>query len=223
MALLPESGIFDGFNAAQLEEIRTLGIQKQYDKGQNIFYEEDSSDGIYFILKGYVKVYQIGVNGTEKTLAILTPGDIIGEMATFGSHNRSASVKVIEPTDVLFIPTRRFEELLGKVPALGTKITEILTNRLRIANRQLALLGSGSSREKVVNQLLYLVERCGRAHGSGYMIIPRFTHLEMASLAGVARETVTKIYNDLEEKGVLSFEDRHIIVRSLDELQKEVN
>ena len=166
-------GIFSSFNAQQLQEIRKSFIHKKYDRGESIFHEEDLTDGIYLILKGYVKVYQSSWNGREKTLAILSSGDIIGEMAAFGKPQRSASIKALEPTEVYHIPQRRFEELLYKVPAFGLKITEILSHRLRWANRQIALLVSGNSLEKVTGQLIYLAEKCGQPHNGGIIIRPR--------------------------------------------------
>lgn len=217
-----ETGIFSNFDTQQLQEIQKSFIHKKYDRGQSIFHEEDLTDGIYIILKGYVKVYQSSWNGREKTLAILSPGDIIGEMAAFGKPRRSASIRALEPTEVYHIPQRRFEELLYKVPAFGLKITEILTHRLRWANRQIALLVSGNSREKVAGQLIYLAEKCGQPHNGGIIIRPRLTHNDMASLAGVARETVTKIFRELEEKEVISFENRRLVIKDPEGLQCEV-
>lgn len=215
-------GIFSSFNAQQLQEIRKSFIHKKYDRGESIFHEEDLTDGIYLILKGYVKVYQSSWNGREKTLAILSSGDIIGEMAAFGKPQRSASIKALEPTEVYHIPQRRFEELLYKVPAFGLKITEILSHRLRWANRQIALLVSGNSLEKVTGQLIYLAEKCGQPHNGGIIIRPRLTHNDMASLAGVARETVTKIFRELEKRAVISFEKRRLVIKDLKSLQCEV-
>lgn len=217
-----KEGIFSCFNPQQLQDILESFIHKQYNRGQPIFYEEDLADGIYLILDGYVKVYQSSWNGREKTLAILSRGDIIGEMAAFGKPKRSASIKALEPTEVYYIPQRRFEELLSKFPSFSLKITEILTRRLRWANRQIALLVSGNSYEKVTGQLVYLAEKCGQHHNGGIIIRPRITHNDMASLAGVARETVTKIFRELEKEAVISFENRRIIIKDLKSLQCEV-
>ncbi|MGE5613927.1 MAG: Crp/Fnr family transcriptional regulator [Bacillota bacterium] len=221
MFFIKES-IFSSFNSQQLQDISKSFIRKQYKRGEPIFYEEDLTDGIYLILNGYVKVYQSIWNGREKTLAILSPGDIIGEMATFGKHIRSASVKALEPTEVYYIPQRRFEELLSKAPSFGLKIAEILTCRLRWANRQIALLVSGNSHEKVIGQLVYLAEKCGQPHNGGIIIRPRLTHDDMASLAGVARETVTKVFRKLEKKALITFENRRLVIKDLKSLQNEV-
>jgi CRP/FNR family cyclic AMP-dependent transcriptional regulator len=221
MCSITES-IFSNFNPQQLQDIRKSFIHKQYKRGEAIFHEEDLTDGIYLILDGYVKVYQSTESGWEKTLAILSPGDIIGEMATFGKRNRSASVKALEQTEVYYIPQRRFEELLSKDPSLGLTITEILTGRLRLANRQIALLVCGNSYEKVAGQLVYLAEKCGKPYNDGIIIQPRLTHNDLASLAGVARETVTKVLRELEKEAIITFENRHIVIKDLKSLQCEV-
>ncbi|MFZ5642457.1 MAG: Crp/Fnr family transcriptional regulator [Bacillota bacterium] len=210
-------------NEGQLEEIKRNALNKHYKRGDVIINEGDTADGLYIIKTGYVKVYQVSENGREKTLAILTAGDIIGEMAAFGQHIRSASVKAIEHTEAILIPQYRFMELLKTIPAFGLKITEVVAERLRQANRQLAQVAGCSSRDKVLCQMLYLVERFGVEHIKGVIIQPRLTHSDIASLAGVVRETVTKLFNELEDEGIITFERRRLIIRNLGSLQKAFN
>ncbi len=171
-------------------------------------------------MQGYVKVYQTSVSGKEKTLAIVTAGDVIGEMAVFGQRLRSASVKAIEATEVVYIPQQRFEGLLKKMPALSLKISEIVAERLRRTNRQIAQLVNSNSRTKVLYQLVNLAEISGKEDSRGILIPFRLTHSEIASLAGVARETVSKILHELEAQGIIAFDNRKMIISNLDKLSR---
>jgi CRP/FNR family cyclic AMP-dependent transcriptional regulator len=60
-------------------------------------------------------------------------------------------------------------------------------------------------------------------HKKGILIKPRLTHSDIAALAGVVRETVTKIYNDLQDRGIITFEKRQLIIRDLERLKNEAN
>lgn len=155
-------GRFIDLSEENIQEIQKNSMCKRYERGAVLFTEEDEADGLYIIVQGYVKVYQTSESGKEKTLAIVTVGEVIGEMAAFGQHFRSASVKAMEATEVVYIPQQRFEGLLTKMPALSLKITEIVTERLRRTNRQIAQLVNSNSRTKVLCQLVNLAELSGK-------------------------------------------------------------
>lgn len=218
-----ENDAFYHLSKEQKQQIEKNAIRKRFKRGTIIFNEGDPADGVYFISEGYVKIFQNSEKGKERALAILKPGDVIGEMAAFGLNLRSASVKVIEPTEAFFIPQHLFEELLLTIPAFGLKITEIVTERLRLANKQITQLAGDSSRGRVIGQLLYLAEGYSMKHKKGILIKPRLTHSDIAALAGVVRETVTKIYNDLQDRGIITFEKRHLIIRDVERLKNEAN
>lgn len=216
-------GRFIDLSEENILEIQKNSMRKRYERGAVLFTEEDEADGLYIIMQGYVKVYQTSESGKEKTLAIVTVGDVIGEMAAFGQHFRSASVKAMEATEVVYIPQQRFEGLLTKMPALSLRITEIVTERLRRTNRQIAQLVNSNSRTKVLCQLVNLAELSGKEDRRGILIPLRLTHGDIASLAGVARETVTKVFHELEAQGIIAFENRKMIISSLDKLKKDIS
>lgn len=208
------------FNRQQLEQIERCSIRKRYKRGVVIFHEEDPADGLYQIKSGFVKVYRESEDGREKTLAILSAGDFLGEMAAFGPPTRSASAKTLEPTEVLFIHQQHFEEFLRTIPAFGLLITQTVTERLREANKQIAHLVNLSSHDKVIYQVIALIERYGCQGKKGLMLKPRLTHGDIASLAGVSRETVTKTLKKMKDEGRVSAEGRRFIVPDLKRLNE---
>jgi len=209
-------------SAEEFELIQQNALVKSYKRGEILLRETERADGLYIIKAGYVKVFRESENGREKILAILTGGDVLGEMGMFRPHLRSASAKALEATVAWFLPHSKFEEFLRKIPAFGLRITEILTERLRDANKQNAQLVNCNSSEKVLYQLFDVAKAHGRPHKKGTIIHPRLTHHDFASLAGVARETVTKVFNELKEEGLITLEHRRVIVRDLEGLEARI-
>lgn len=204
----------------QYEQIELYSRKKRYKRGVVIFHEEDPADGLYQIKSGFVKVYRESEDGREKTLAILSAGDFLGEMAAFGSPLRSASAKTLEQTEVLFIHQQSFEECLRTIPAFGLLITQTVTERLREANKQISNLINLSSHDKVICQVVALIERYGCQVNKGLMLKPRLTHGDLASLAGVSRETVTKTLKKMKDEGRVSTEGRRLFVPDLSRLKE---
>src|SRR5262245_29495374 len=98
---------------------------------QVLFSADDPGDGCYRVEKGLVKVSMVAPSGTERIIAILGPGDIVGELAVLDGLPRSASVSALRGTELLFISKTKFEECADKHPELYRHLLMVLASRLR--------------------------------------------------------------------------------------------
>lgn len=113
----------------QIEHGRGI-MQEHYETGQTVFNEHDLGDRLYIVVKGRCEV--IGrENGVEHKLAELGPGECFGEMALLHRATRTATVRVIEPLDVLSIPKPEFTALVTHLPALRKSLEELMVARQR--------------------------------------------------------------------------------------------
>lgn len=214
--------LFEGLNQEDMERIKERVVEKSYPKGAMVFTEGEQTDGLYLISSGLVKVFKLHTDGREKTLDLLKPGQYLGEVSLFGSSVRSASVETLKPTKFLVIPSADLRKLLLESPGLAVKVIEILSNRLREANRQIQELAFMNSRSRVICSLVNLAEAHGRVDGTGICIDVKLTHSEFAKLAGVSRETVTKVLLELQSMAVISITSKHIKIISSQELYHQV-
>ena len=99
-------------NDNQLKTIIDNGKIESINAGSIICNEGDIADKVYLILSGKVKVYKNDIDGNEKELATLEKGNMFGEMALFDKGFRSASVKCIEPSQLMIFEGDKFLELL---------------------------------------------------------------------------------------------------------------
>jgi NADH dehydrogenase len=113
----------------QLKIERGQGIvEEHYELGQTVFNEKDLGDRLYIVVKGRCEVIR-NENGVEQKLAELGPGECFGEMALLNQTTRAATVRVIEPLDVLSIPKPDVAALVGHLPALRESLEELMTER----------------------------------------------------------------------------------------------
>lgn len=222
MSDISKAALFEGLSGDEFERVKQRTIERTYPKGAVVFSEGEQTDGLYILSSGLVKVFKLHTDGREKTLDILKPGQYLGEVSLFGSSIRSASVETLEPTKFLIIPSTDLRILLLETPSLAVKIIEMLSGRLREANRQIQELAFMNSRSRVICNLINLAEVHGRAEGSGVCIDVRLTHSEFAKLAGVSRETVTKVLQELQELSLISINSKYIKILSTLELYQEV-
>lgn len=112
---------FQGLSAPDLMAILGITVTKSLEADQNLFSQNDVSDGLYVLLSGKLQIYIFsGFAGRPaKVLAELSPGQYVGEMGLLDGQNRSASVKTIEASQVIFIPTVGFAVLLQSHPQIA--------------------------------------------------------------------------------------------------------
>jgi NADH dehydrogenase len=103
-------------------------VQEHYETGQTVFNQKDLGDRLYIVVKGRCQVVRTE-NGVEYQLAELGPGECFGEMALINQTVRSATVRVIEPLDVLSIPKPDVAALVGHLPALRESLEELIAER----------------------------------------------------------------------------------------------
>lgn len=213
---------FHGMKEEEIQRILNNSNERIYSRGTIIFREGEETDGIYIITAGLIKVYKMSIDGREKTLAILNPGDIMGEMALFDYSYRSATAEALEASTVNVIPRQDFERLLEEMPALAIKVIRVLAERLRQADEEIKNLLFLNARSRVILNLVQLVEQHMQGKKPGTPIPFRLTHAEMANLVGVSRETVTRVISELQDEGLIRIEKRKLWINDIQRLKEEL-
>src|SRR5213592_3056741 len=93
----PSSAQLSAIPDAFVRELASLGRLRTYPKNSVFITEGDSSDSLFVVLKGKIKVFVSDNEGHEMILDTHGPGEYVGEMAMDGNP-RSASVMTLEPS-----------------------------------------------------------------------------------------------------------------------------
>jgi len=164
---------------------------------QVLFLAGDPGDGCYWIDQGLLKVSIIGSAGAERILAILGPGAIVGELSTLDGLPRSASVAAVRDSELNFISRTVFDTFAQEHPEVYKYMVTLLAARLRDTD---AVLAAGSFlplKGRVARALLDLSEAFGQPVGDGRILIrQKISQSDVAAMAGIARENVSRILND---------------------------
>ena len=129
---LKSSALFRPLPAEELARVASLADTVHLDPEDVLFEQGDPGDAFYMVVSGSVAV-EVGT----RQVASFGPYEGIGEMALLDGEPRSATVRATEPTTLLRIEAASFEALVDRTPALAKSIYRTLSQRLRVANRQL--------------------------------------------------------------------------------------
>jgi CRP-like cAMP-binding protein len=155
----------------------------------------------------------------EVLSAILTTGEIFGELATAGEEKRRDFAQAMEETIICPLTIDELKMLMYENKELSFKILKLIGLRITKLERKLELLVFKDARTRIVEFLKDAAEWKGKKVGFETLIQTNLTHKDIASLTGTSRQTVTTILNQLKEQNLINFNRKQILIRDLDSLQ----
>ena len=190
---------------------------------QTLFTAGDPGDGCYRVEQGLLKVSVVSPAGGERILAILGPGALVGELAMIDAQPRSASVTAARDSELSFISRTAFEAVARDNPEVYQPIVKLLVRRLRDTNSTVAAMSFLSLKGRVAQSLLGLAEAFGNDVGSGRILVKqKVTQSDLAAMAGIARENVSRIINDWMRQKLISRLAGYYCLENRAALEREV-
>jgi CRP/FNR family transcriptional regulator, cyclic AMP receptor protein len=202
-------------------KVRKMGDKHEfltYKRDQFIYMPDDAATHIYMIVNGRVKIGHYLENGDEVISAILTKGEIFGELAMAGEEKRRDFAQAMDDLTICPLTTSELKDLMVEDKELSFKILKLIGLRIMKLERKLELLVFKDARTRIIEFLKDAAAWKGTKVGFETMIQTRLTHKDIASLTGTSRQTVTTILNDLKEKNLINFNRKQILIRDLDRL-----
>lgn len=199
--------LFRGLSSRQLETLAPLLHRRTFPAGSNVITAEEQGESVYVILEGTVKVYVNHADGTEVILAILGPGETVGEMSVADSLGRSASVLTLEDSTFLWMDRRSLLSSMDEMPVIARNLVGILARRLRLADTHTRSLAALDVHGRVAAQLLAFAREYGEPLAKGDTLIPlRLTQTDLAGLVGASRVRVNQALGYYRKRGIISLD-----------------
>jgi len=173
--------------------------------GRILFRAGDSGNACYRVEDGLLKVAMVSSSGAERILTFLGRGAIVGELAILDRLPRSATVVAVRDATVHFLSNAAFEAFADKHPELYKSLIRLLAERLRETDTTVAASSFLSLKGRMARTLLELAEHFGQEVGSGRVVIrQKIRQTDLAAMAGIARENVTRILNDWQRARLMT-------------------
>jgi len=181
--------------------------------GTLLFRRGDPTPGLHLVEEGAIKIYTLTGSGDERIIDILGPGELCGEMGVVDGGASTAWGEAWGDSRLWVIPADLAQRLLRTNPQIAWQVSRLLVAKLRIASQQVDEAIFLRSRDRVIRQMLRLCDRYGQSDGEGLRISLRMTHEEIARMAGTARETVSRTLGELQDRSILAFRERFMLIR----------
>ncbi|MDA0748711.1 MAG: Crp/Fnr family transcriptional regulator [bacterium] len=216
VTLLKKVPLFEDLTEAELAALAEVTQIRKFPKNCMVILADDQGDSFFVIVSGKTKVSVTASDGREVILSILGSGEFFGDMSLLDGKPRSANVTTLEESDLLVMRRPDFLQALDCHPAIAVNLMVSLASRLRSADRQTASFALLGITDRICSVLLSLAEEQGVETPDGLVIKKRPTHQVLASMAGTARETITRVLSRLENEGYILSSGRELIILKRD-------
>lgn len=197
------SALCESLNDEDLATLSGLGRRRNMKAGQVLTWAGDAANLVANIVSGALKVTALTVDGREQIVALLFPGDFVGQL--FSDRN-ALTVTAIVDTDLCTYTRPAFEALLDEFPTLQRTLLKQVLASLNDAQDRMLTLGRKTAHERVAGFLQFLAKRIGCEGPDGAIdICLPVTRCEMADYLGLTIETVSRQLTRLRTASVLTF------------------
>jgi CRP/FNR family transcriptional regulator, cyclic AMP receptor protein len=208
---LAELELFADLTEGEIAAIAATAPMRATRRGE-ILYGAGRAFEVLFILKsGRVRLYRVTPDGRTLTMAIVTPGQLFGQMAVLGQHLGDDVAEVLDPGVVCVMSRSDVNRLLLADPRIAARIAGLLAGRVADLERRLADTVLKPVPARICAALLRLTDSDRSP--------VRLTHQQIADLVGTSRETTTKVLGELQDAGVVQVRRGRVVVRDAGRLR----
>jgi CRP/FNR family transcriptional regulator, cyclic AMP receptor protein len=174
-----------------------------FPKKQTIFAQGDSSDAVFYVQKGKVKLAVVSKNGKEATIGILNEGDFFGEGCLTGQAFRLCSATAMTDCSVMRIDKKSMMEVLHQEHAFSDMfVAYLLTRNIRYEEDLVDQLFNSS--EKRLARILLLLAHFGK-EGKPEVAVPKISQEALAEMVGTTRSRVSFFMNRFRKLGFIDY------------------
>lgn len=189
---------------------------REYQAGDVLFNEGESGEVMFVIQSGAVRITK-EIAGEQKVLAVLGPGEFVGEMAILNSKPRAATATVIEPTRCLVIEARMLESMVSRNSEIAIRLIKKLAKRVDSANALVEILMHRDPKARVMLALARHAEAFGEQTDQGIRI--RISSEDLAREVDVDEWIVREVIARLRRLRLVVEEPNAMLVTDVARLQ----
>lgn len=207
-------------NLKSLDELKASILSNRkvrtYKSGEIIYDEGNHANNIYIVKNGVVKSHKIDEFGKELITKIYKEGDFFGYTSFTENIPYLETATAMEPTEVVRISKDELKKILKNNHNLTLEFIHLLTDNLIEFKEQLLQMAYGSVKKKTANTILQFIEKLpNKTIGT-----IKISRSDLASVAGIATESLIRTLSSLKKDGLIDIEGRNITVLDLEKLKR---
>ena len=210
--------LFADLDAGALAAIDARSTVSSRDGGELVHRRGQPTERVFIPVHGAVKLVRATPKGEEVLVDIVGRGEVLGGLPALGDEMYSETARAITPVCLLSLDSAGFEWVLRTYPQVARTALKLVGGRLNRAHSALER-SAATAEQRVASALLALAERLGVERDDALLIDVPLSREDLASLAGCAPETASRVLARLRREGLVDSGRRWVAIRDLDGLR----
>ena len=211
--------IFNTLTAEEVKELSRYFLPESFTKKEFIFSEGDSSEWLYIVKTGKVKITKLSNEGKEIILEIISPYEMFGGIAVVRGFPYPANAVAMEESEVLKISRKNLLSLMDKLPNLMYCMALSIGDRIKDTHETLKSIALEKVESRIASLLIKLSEKSGEKVSEGTAITMKLTKQDIAEMVGTTVETSIRTLSKLAKADLVVSRSGKIIIRDLEKLR----
>jgi len=218
-ALLSHVPLFNGLSQDELARISRTTREIHASKGDVLFRKGDPCDGFHLLVYGQVKLAMTSIQGNEKVVAIVSPGQSFGEALMFMDSPYIVFAQALVDSLLLHIPKATIYDELQHDPKLCHKMLAGMAMRLHELMGDVEAYSLHSGTQRIIGYLLREISESDQNSKSVAVTLPTSKGV-IASRLNLTQEHFSRILHELITAGLIVVEGRVIRIKDVEALRQ---
>ncbi|MEZ4837837.1 Crp/Fnr family transcriptional regulator [Flavobacterium sp.] len=204
---------FSSLKALNKEELLKMANCKSsytIKKGEPIFEEGESVNGIYCVKDGVCKLSKLSANGKDQIVKLVKPGELLGQRSMISDEPANLSAVALEDMEVCFIPKSDVLGFFNNNNQFSMNVMKTICGDLKEADDHMVSMAQKTVKERLAETLLYLEDTFGKNEDGSLHI--QLSREELAGMIGTATESCIRLLSEFNKIGLIDIKGKKISI-----------
>ncbi len=202
------------------ELIKLAGCKTSYTikKGEPIFEEGESINGIFCIKDGVCKLSKLSANGKDQIVKLVSSGELLGQRSMISDEPTNLSATALDDMDVCFIPKQEVMAFFNTNNQFSMEVMKTICGDLKDSNDHMVSMAQKTVKERLAETLLFLETNYGENEDGTLRI--QLTREELAGMIGTATESCIRLLSEFKKNGWIELIGKKIALKDRNQLKR---
>lgn len=216
--IVREFSSLKALNKDELVKLAECKSSHTVKKGDIIFEEGETINGIYCVKDGICKLTKLSPNGKDHIVKLIKKGELLGQRSLISDEPVNLSAIALEDMEVCFIPKNEVMGFFDKNNQFSMNVMKTICGDLKEADDHMVNMAQKTVKERLAETLLYLQETFGKNDDNTLKV--QLSRDELASMIGTATESCIRLLSDFNKLGLIELSGKKIILKDINKLKK---
>ncbi len=202
----------------ELLRISACKTSKVIKKGEVIFEEGDTLNGVFCVKDGICKLSKLSANGKDQIVKLVVKGDLLGQRSLIGNESANLSAVALNDMEVCFIPRSEIINDLQNNANFSMDVLQQMAHDLKESDNVIVNMAQKSVKQRMAETLLYIHEHFG-SNKDGFLSVI-LSREDYANVVGTATESAIRILSQLKKDGFISTSGKQIKIDDIEGLKR---